>query len=244
MKEGMMNPYRYVKALAWSGPILLAATIIFWGVMGQNIPPYSPALSAEEFAAEIRNHALEIRLGMILQMPVSVLYFTWGLAITKVMQAVERDNDVLSTIQLWGAGFTTIVFVVPCAVWLAVAYRPDAMEPRTLQMFYDFGWFFFDMAYSLTTVQMIALGICFLSDRRETPLFPKWAAWFAMFTGASFVTETMMPLVYSGPFARSGLLNYFIEFGLFFLMMIVVSVYTLKAITRLEREHRAGPISA
>lgn len=239
-----MNPYRYVKALAWSGPILLVATILFWGVLGKNIPPYSPELNAEEFAAQIRENALQIRIGMILQLPVSVLYFTWGVAISKVMQAVERDNDILSTLQLWGAGFTTIVFVVPCSIWLTVAYRPEVMEPQTLQIFYDFGWFFFDMAYSLTTLQTLALGICFLSDRREQPLFPKWAAWFTMFVGASFVAETMMPLVYSGPFSRSGLLNYWIEFSLFFVMMIVVSTYILKAIARLEREHGARPATA
>ena len=35
-----MNPYRYVKALAWTGPVLLIGTILCWGVLGQNIPPY------------------------------------------------------------------------------------------------------------------------------------------------------------------------------------------------------------
>lgn len=235
-----MNPYRYVRACAWGGPILLAATILFWGVLGQNIPPYSPALSAQEFADEIIAHAPQIRIGMILQMPFSLFYFLWGVGIMKVMQAVERDNDVLSTLQIWGAGFTTIVFVVPCAMWLAVAYRPEQMDPRTLQILYDFAWFFFDMAYALTTMQTIAIGICFLSDRRPTPLVPGWVAWFTMFVGVSFVLETMMPLVYSGPFARSGMLNYWIEFSLFFAMMLILSIYILKAVGRLQDEHKAG----
>jgi hypothetical protein len=232
------KPFRYVRACAWGGPILLIATGVFWGVLGQNIPPYSPSLSAEAFAEAIRAHQAQIRIGMIFQLPFSVLYFLWGVAITKVMQSVERDNDVLSTIQLWGAGFTTIVFCVPCALWLAIAYRPDSMDPRTLQILYDFAWFFFDMCYILTTIQTVAAGICFLSDDRPQPLVPAWAAWLTMWVGISFVLETMMPLVYSGPFARSGLINYFVEFGLFFLMMLVLSIYVLKAITRLEQEHR------
>ncbi len=92
------NSMRYVRVCAWAGLVLLAATIVFWGVLGQNIPPYSPALTAEEFATQIRAHALEIKIGMVFQLPFSALYFIWGVAISKVMQRVERDNDVLSTI--------------------------------------------------------------------------------------------------------------------------------------------------
>ncbi|MFW2828715.1 DUF4386 family protein [Sphingomonas sp. ID0503] len=234
----MVRPYRYVRACAWSGLILLAATVLFWGVLGRNIPPISPALDAEAFAAELRRHAPTIRIGMILQLPFSVLYLVWGVAISKVMERVEEDNNVLSTLQIWGAGFTTVVFVVPCAMWLTLAYRPEVMDPRTLQILYDFAWFFFDMAYSLTTLQTIAIGICFLSDKRPQPLVPAWVAWLTMWVGISFVLETMMPLVTDGPFARNGLLNYWVEFSLFFLMMLVLSIYILKAITRLELEHR------
>jgi hypothetical protein len=238
-----MNPYRYGRALAWSGMFLLAGTIVFWGILGQNIPPYSPALGADEFAALIREHAGQIRVGMIVQMPISVLYFTWGVAIWMVMRAIEKENGsnaVLSILQLAGALFTTIVFVLPCSVWLAVAYRPEVMEPKTLLMMYDFGWMFFDMAYSLTTMQMVAFGICVLQDRRERPLVSAWAAWFSMFVVVSFALLTMMPLVYGGPFSRSGLLNYFVEFTLFFLMWLVVGTYVIKALGRLEMEHYAA----
>lgn len=238
-----MNPYRYGRALAWSGMFLLAGTIVFWGILGQNIPPYSPALGAEEFAAQIRAHAGQIRVGMIVQMPISVLYFTWGMALWMVMRAIEKENGsnaVLSMLQLVGALFTTLVFVLPCSVWLAIAYRPEVMEPKTLLMMYDFGWMFFDMAYSLTTMQMVAFGICVLQDRREQPLVPAWAAWFSMFVVVSFALLTMMPLVYGGPFSRSGLLNYFVEFTLFFLMWLVVGIYVIKAIGRLEMEHYAA----
>jgi hypothetical protein len=236
----MTRPYRYVRACAWSGFVLLAVTVLCWGILGHNVPPFSPALSADELAAQIRASAPQIRIGMILQLPASALYFIWGVAISKVMQGVERDNDVLSTIQLWGAGFTTIVFVLPCALWLTISYRPDVMEPKTIQYFYDFSWFFFDMAYSLTTIQTTAIGVCFLSDKRRDPIMPPWAAWLTIWVGISFALETMMPLVYSGPFARSGLLNYWIEFTLFFIMWIVVGVYTLRGVGRLEREHESA----
>lgn len=48
-------------------------TIIFWGVLRQNTPPYSPGPGAEEFAAQILDHAAKARTAMIRQMPISVL---------------------------------------------------------------------------------------------------------------------------------------------------------------------------
>ena len=233
----MTKPYRYVRACAWSGWIMLPLAVIFWGVLGHNIPAISPSLDANALADVIRANATQIRIGMVLQLPISILYFTWGVGISKVMQGVEKDNDVLSTMQLWGAGFTTIVWILPCVLWLTISYRPEVMDPKTLQIFYDFAWFFFDMAYILTTLQTTAIGVCFLTDKRKDPIMPSWAAWLTIWAGASFVLETMMPLVYGGPFSRSGLINFWVEFSLFFVMWIVVAFYTLKGVGRLEREH-------
>jgi hypothetical protein len=238
------NPMRYVRACAWGGPILLVVTIIFWGLLGRNIPPYSAGLSAVEFKEQFAPVAVQIRLGMTTTIAFSVLYFVWGLAISKVMEEVEHHNNILSTAQLWGAGFTTIIFVIPCGIWLTATFRADTLEPSTLQILFDLGWMIFDLAYSLTTLQMVALGICFLSDKRKTPLFPAWVSWFSIWVGVMFVLEALNPFFKTGPFSRSGLLNYWIEFSIFFLFMAIVSAYLLKAITVLEREYADKAIRA
>ena len=236
----MNNPFRSWRACAWGGPILLVITIIFWGILGRNIPPYAANLTAQEFADQFRPAATQIRIGMTVTVSFSVLYLVWGLAITKVMETIERDNNVLSTLQIWGAGFTTIIFVVPCAIWLTATFRAETLDPAVLQVIFDMGWMLFDLAYSLTTLQMIAIGICFLNDKREIPLFPKWLAWFSIWVGFMFICECFNPFFKGGAFSRSGILNYWIEFSLFFLFMLIISIYLLKAITRLEQEHAAG----
>lgn len=230
------NPYRYVRACAWAGPVLLVATLLFWAVLGQNVPPYSSALSAEEIAAEVSEHATLIRIGMVGQMIFSGLYLVWGIGIAKVMEAMERDNNVLSTIQIWGAGFTVLIFEVPCMAWLTAAYRPDIWPPYLIQMLYDMGWMFFDIAY-LTSLQMIPLAICILHDKRNVPLIPKWLAWFTLWVAISFLLIAMIAFFKDGPFSRSGMFNYWIEFSLFFWFWLLVAIATIKAVTRLEGEH-------
>lgn len=234
------SPYRYYRLLSLSGLIMLPATIFFWGVLGQNIPPYSAALGAEEFAANIIANAGSIRIGMIGQLFVSFLYFLWGLGICKVMEATEEGNNVLSTIALWGVALTWIVFVLPCTLWLTVAYRPEQMDPRTLQILFDFGWFFFDNSFTITTMGMVAMGVGFLKDSRPVPLMPAWVCWLAICVGLGFVLEVFMPLVKEGPFARSGLINYWIEFSAYFIYWLSTAIYLDKAVVRLQREHAQG----
>ncbi|MGE0486449.1 MAG: hypothetical protein AB7Q81_20020 [Gammaproteobacteria bacterium] len=232
------NPYRYFRFCAWAGMLMLPATVLLWGILGQNIPPYSPALAADEFAAAITEHATTIRIGMIGQLGVSFMYFLWGLVTARIMEKVEEDNNILSSIALWAAGLTTIVFLVPCTVWLTVAFRPEAMEPKTLQMFYDFGWFFFDNTFTVTSMGMVAMGVCFLGDRRPEPLIPAWVCWLAICVGIGFILEVFMPLFKSGVFSRAGTINYWVEFTLFFVYWAVTATYIIKAIPRLEAEHR------
>jgi uncharacterized membrane protein (DUF485 family) len=239
-QSAAVNPYRYLRFCGGAGLLYLAVTILCWGVLGHNIPPYSAELSAEEFAAAMIANRDQIRLGMSLQLMFSPLYLIWGVAISKVMERVEIHNNVLSTLQIWTAGFTTLVFVLPCSVWLAIVYRPEEMQPQILQMFYDFAWLWFDMGWALTTMGMTAMSVCFLSDRRSVPLVPAWVCWLTIAVGVSFILELFMPFMKGGAFSRSGLINYWIEFGVYFVYWLVTAIYILKAIGRLERERAAG----
>ena len=235
----MPNPYRHLRLCAWAGPALLVLLIIFWGILGRNVPPYSAALSAEELAREFRIHAFSLRIGLTVTMGVGVLYTVWGMAISKVMEAVERDNDILSRLQFVGAAFTTLILVFPASIWLTAAFRPDT-DPEIVRALYDMGWILFDLAYSLTTLQFFAFGACFLSDPRPHPLVPKWISWFVIWVGAMFVVLAVMPFFHSGPFSRNGLVNYWLEFSIFFYVMAAMCIAVLRAIARLEREHRQG----
>jgi hypothetical protein len=126
--------------------------------------------------------------------------------------------------------------LVSSSFWLAGAYRPDTLPDAILQLLYDMAWLLIDLAYSVTSVQMIALGVGFLQDKRNRPLMPKWVCWYSIWVGVMFVAECLMPFFKSGPFARQGILNFWIEFSIFFIYAPVVTWYLVKAIPRLEQE--------
>ena len=220
----------------WSGPLFMAVFIVFWGVMGHNIPPWSGDLPAATIAGWFRAEASTIRLGMVIAMTAAPLYCVWGLGIGRVMTRVVGKDSLLVDIQVWGAGLTVIPLLVATSFWLAGAYRPDALPDATLQLLYDMAWLLIDLAYFTTSIQLFAAGAGFLRDRRARPLVPRW---FAIWVGFMFIAECLMPMFKTGPFARDGVLNFWIEFMIWFVWCPTLSFMLLGAVRRLAAEDEA-----
>ena len=229
------NSYGAWKFCAWNGMIFMFVFMLFWGYMGHNFPPYAGSLEAEAIADFFREHRNMVRTGMVISMTFTVCYLVWGVAIGKVMDYVLGRGHILTDLQVWGAGLTVVPVLVSSSFWLTGAYRPDAMPPEVSQLLYDMAWLLIDCSYSVTSVQMIALGFGFLRDKREKPFFPKWVCWYSIWVGFMFVAEVLMPFFKDGPFSRQGVLNFWIEFGIFFAYAPIVTYYLLKAINRIQR---------
>ncbi len=239
---GPVAPKEYgtVRVCAWNGPLFMSVFIVFWGIMGHNLPPYSSSLPAADIAAYFRDNAAQVRAGMAVAMTFAVSYAVWGLAIAKVMEHVVHKDSILIDLQKWGAGLTVVPVLVSCSFWMAGAFRPEVHTDETLQMMYDMAWLLIDLAYSVTSVQMIALGVAFIKDRRDVPLVPKWVAWYGIWVAFMFIAECLMPQFRSGAFERAGLLNFWIEFLIWFIWCPLLTIYILKAINRIEQEQTAA----
>ncbi|MFW2829425.1 hypothetical protein [Sphingomonas sp. ID0503] len=214
----------------------MAIFIVFWGWLGRNLPPFAASASAAEIATAFRTHGAEIRLGMVISMTFTVSYAVWGISIGKVMDHVLGRDHILTNLQVWGAGLTVVPVLVSSSFWLTATYRPDTLPDNIIQLLYDGAWLLIDLAYSVTSVQMFALGAGFLRDKRARPFFPKWVCWFSIWVGFMFVAECFMPFFKDGAFARHGILNFWIEFAIFFVYAPIVTWYQLKAIDRMRAE--------
>lgn len=238
----MNNSFQYWRFCFVCGPVFLLTYFGFWGLLGSNVPPLSPMLSAQEIAAHFQSHADQMRLGMVGAMTFAPTYMIWGLGISKLMETLEGDNRVVSAMQMWGAGLTVIPVLMCCVFILAGTYRADTLDPSIVQLMYDMSWLTISVCYSVTSVQMIAMGFTFLTDRREKPLMPKWLCWYSIWGGFMFIGENLMPFFKHGMFARDGILNFWIEYSIYFFYMLFVTWYQFKAVARLEQEAqgRAG----
>jgi hypothetical protein len=227
---------KYWRFCAWNGPLFMAVFIYFWGWLGHNFPPFQPDVPAAVVADFFRHNASSIRLGMVVSMTFAVSYCVWGLAIAKVMEQVCGKDTIIVQLARWGAGLTVVPVLVSTSFWLTGAYRPEALPDWMLQLLYDQAWLLIDLGYAVTSVQLFAIGVGFMHDKRAVPLIPKWLAWYGIWVGFMFIAECLMPYFRDGAFARNGLLNFWIEFMIWVLLVPVFTAYILKAIATIERE--------
>jgi hypothetical protein len=214
--------------------------LLMWAPMLKMLPPWNATLPVETIVGWWRENQHILGAIMAVMMVPQALYIVFGLGIAKVMRKAAGDKSIIVEMEIWGAGLGSVVGIVTMWIWMAGTYQPEALSDQILLFVYDAGWLMLDCVWPVTSMQIIAFGVGFLQDKREVPLVPKWACWYSIWIGVGFMAETLMPLFKSGAFARYGILNFWIEYGIFFLWFPIVIYYMLKAIPRLEQEARQG----
>ena len=130
--------FRFQLISAWCGPAFLVTFVLFWGVIGRNIPNPSPALSAADLAARYSQHLGEIRLGFIVALITVVLYMPWCSYISARMAKIEGGYPVLANLQLIGGALTVMVVSFSACFWAIAAFRPER-DPALIQLLTDTG---------------------------------------------------------------------------------------------------------
>lgn len=161
----------------------------------------------------------------------------WAVGLFRIMVRIERGR-ILSYILLIGGVLTAADLMFSCFFWLTAAFRPE-QDPSLIQLLYDSGWLWLDLAFGVAMLYMIPFGIIALRDTRTEPLFPKWLAWLGIWVAMEFLAELIMPYFRSGPFSWSGLINFWIPFVVPAAWQVTVSWFMLKASRRLNEEYES-----
>lgn len=228
------NEIKLVRLCSWSAVAFLVIFGVGWGVLGHNIPPYSPSMSSDRLAAIYRDHKSELRIGFALGVFGMTFYIPWAIGLFRIMLCMERGL-VLPLLQLAGGLLTAMVPMIACLFWLTAAFRPE-QDPAIIRLLFDLGWLTIDVGFGVTILQYVALGVVAMRDTRADPLFPRWLAWIGIWISLEFLVELIMPFFRSGPFSWSGLFAYWLPFFAPFAWIALVTYYMLKATTRLAAE--------
>jgi hypothetical protein len=232
--------FRMLRVATWSVVAYCGLGLVGFAVLAGFWPPPAEYLGAIDIAAYFRDHQTSIRIGMVMMAAGAPFYFVWSAALSKIIGRIEGPIGVLSTVELLGGLLTAIVTLVPPTIWLTAALRADIRTDDSIQLFYDFGWIFFDLTFMCSVLQSVALGLAILRDRRPTPLFPRWVAWLAFLVAATYFPLVFVPFFQDGPFAWHGLISFWAVFVMFFVLIAVVTPYALTALRTLEGELKSS----
>ena len=100
------------------------------------------------------------------------------------------------------------------------------------------------MTYMVTGFEMIAVGIYAVTDKSDSPVWPRWAGWVAIGGALSFWPESVMPYFTTGPLALNGLWNFWIAFPWWLIWFGIYTFYMLRYLRRQLIETAKEPIRA
>jgi hypothetical protein len=216
---------------AWSGVAFMVLFSIGWVAIARFLPPPSPSLTGGEVADFYRSNLFTIRLGLVLSQASLVFYLFWVASISSQLKRIEGVSPILSETQLIGGAGGCAAILIACLVWGAVSFRPDRPPELTL-MLNDFGWIVFTTTFAPFMTQDFAIAWAIFADKSKTPLYPRWVGYFNIWTPLLFVPAGLILFFKTGPFAWNGILAFWIPLTIFFIWMIVMTVMTLKAMSR------------
>ncbi len=215
---------------AWCGPLFVLIFVASFGFLGHNLPgPPSPALSVEEIGAHYVGNLSDLRLGWVISLVFISLYLPWSAQISEHIRHIEKDSRLLTYLQLITGALTVFVVSFGMLCWAVACLRPER-DPAIIQAFHDIGWESLELQYMITTVQMVAMALAGLGDKRETPLFPRWVCYLSIWCGLTFVPASLTLYFLTGPFAWDGLLGFYVPYAAWLIWCLVTSFYMIKNI--------------
>lgn len=216
--------------MAWSG---VAFVVVFFAgfIVSGFFPPVQPDDTAQQIADRYINDQDRIRAGMVIMMVACVFLMPFAAIVSAQMARIEGRWTPLSFLNLVAGAVGTVAALFPVILFIGIAYRPENRDPELLQALNDFVWVPFIINWPPAFVEALCIAAVIFSDRREKPIFPRWIAYFMLWTAIAFLPASFLPFFYDGLFAWNGLLTFWMAavfFGNFYLVMSWACLRALK----------------
>lgn len=188
----------------------LASLGLGWVLLARWLPPVSPALDVDSYAAEFLDHRSLIMAGAVTLMISTMFLMPFMGYLTMAVRRVEGRAGVLAMVMaISSTAFITVNFLTGVAFALAV-FRPDR-DPSLVQFAGDAGYFLFlgGTPTFLLIFAVLAYASLVVADRDDV-ILPRWLGWGSALTLMLFFPEIILFFVRSGPFAYDGLFGFWI----------------------------------
>ena len=216
------------KICAWGG--VFCAVLFGIGLLAAGfVPPPSPSLTTAEIAAVYRENSVGIRGGMVLGLFGMAGWAAFVGVISAQMRRMRTGSDLPALLQLGSGSIGVLTVMLPIMIFAAAAFRPER-DPALTELLNDLGWLIIIPAFPTFIAQFGAIAMGALLDRSPMPVFPRWTAYFNLWAALLFLPGALAYFFRSGPFAWSGLFDFWLAGGAFFAWLMVMTPVVLRAI--------------
>jgi hypothetical protein len=231
--EGAVD-IRAQKVFAWGGVVNWLMS--FGGLyIAGFLPIVSPAASAEEIAALYRQHGpLMVEIGSTVFLLASAPFIPFIAVLSAQIKRIEGNRRTLTYLQLAAGAASMTPLVVTPLPWCVAAFRPEH-SAEIVHALNDLGFITMLTATPAVGVQVLAVGLAVLADKRARPVFPRWVAPASFVCAIGLQGGLLLVLTQTGPFAWDGVVAGLLPF-IFFPWCIVMTPVLLRAIRQQQAE--------
>lgn len=218
-------------AMAWCGPVFVVCFFGGWGLLGGFIPLIPANESAGEVARTYSEHTNLRLLGLTIALAGAFLTLPFSLVVSLQLRRAERGVPIMSILQFGSGVIVTMVLTVPLVFFMVGAFRPER-SPEITRLMNDLSYILLILPWPPVVGQLVAIAVATLGDRRPTPVFPRWVAFFSLWLAFLVLPATLIVFFKSGLFAWTGLIGFWIPaaaFGAWYLVMTWVLLRAVRA---------------
>ncbi len=227
-------------AAVWAGPVFLVLYIAAFAGIARFVPPLAPGWDDETVARVITDHAVQIRIGMVIGLVATTLLFPFFGVISIQIARIEKRMPILAVMQFGGAVLLVVFFQLCGMLWITATFRSE-LEPSTIRMLNDLSWLTFVMVFPSYVLQLFCIALAAFMDRSPQPLWPRWVGYLNLWIGLSGAGGGIAVFFKHGPFAWNGLIGFYVPV-IAFVAWIVVMTYCMH--TGISRQFAAGADAA
>ncbi|MCD2195328.1 hypothetical protein LQ327_18325 [Actinomycetospora endophytica] len=205
---------RVQRVLIWSGPLMVVLWVgAFIGIAGW-FPPSPPSSSAPQILDLYASHPNAIKFGMVVSMAASALLVPWAVAISGQLRRIDGAK-ALADVQMVSCALLSLEFITPIGVWMAAAFRYDGRAPDVTEALHDVGWILFMTVIWSLWIQLVAIGVAVLIDRRTPTVLPRWIGYLNLWVAVLIIPAGLVLYFKNGPFAWNGLIGLYLPLTAF-----------------------------
>ena len=216
-------------ACAWCGIGFVVFATLGWWIIAGMLPPISPSFDAAAIADFYQTNTGVLRTGILIGMISVALTIPWIAVLAVHLKRAEGAMPVFTIMQIVAGTVTVVILTLPFVIWTTAAFRPER-APELIQLANDFGWLMITMTFAPFFIQLASIGLAILFDRNPKPIFPRWVAYFNIWTAVLFIPGALVTYFKTGPFAWNGILAFWLPLIVFMGWYIVMCFVLLKVI--------------
>jgi len=205
------------------GTILLIAFLAFPGF----IPPMSPDMPADQVAAFYRDNAGMIRFSMITFNLCGIMLLPLFMVIVVQMKRMTTQSHVFAYCYLTAAVSGATLFALADIFYLVAAFRPGR-NPELVVLLNDMAWIIFVAPVGALVAMNLFLAAAIYFDNGPNPVFPRWVGHFSVATALAMAPAVGAAIFRTGPLAWDGVLSFWLRFGAF-AAIVLVMFFVLRA---------------